>query len=154
MRSFTTFTWYGKSRHPQHYRCPEACGGPYRMGVNGAYNTVEGNVSAYNTVRVRVVAEYCTGYGPWYRGLTLCALACFFRSSPGSFRAGIPGRMAPVSPGHASRRRVVSRVSANPDRRRGVGIGSSALGQPFDRRGRPEAAGVRSERSGRRGGPK
>ena len=33
------------------------------MGVNGAYNTVEGNVGAYNTVRVRVVAEYCIGYG-------------------------------------------------------------------------------------------
>ena len=72
------FTWYGKSRRPQHYRCPEACGGPYRMGVNGAYNIVEGNVGAYNTVRVRVVAEYCTGYGPWYCGLTLCALARFF----------------------------------------------------------------------------
>ena len=34
------------------------------MGVNDAYNTVEGNVGAYNTVRVRVVAEYYTGYGP------------------------------------------------------------------------------------------
>ena len=46
------------------------------MGVNGAYNTVEGNVGAYNTVCVRAVAVYCsfrrTGYGPWYRGLT-CA---------------------------------------------------------------------------------
>ncbi|XP_066334109.1 BURP domain-containing protein 9-like [Miscanthus floridulus] len=31
------------------------------MGVNGAYNTVEGNVGAYNTVRVRVVVEYYTG---------------------------------------------------------------------------------------------
>jgi len=69
------------------------------MGVNGAYNTVEGNVGAYNTVHVRVVAEYCTGYGPWYRGLTLCALACFFHSSPGSFRAGVPGRMALVGSG-------------------------------------------------------
>jgi len=113
------------------------------MGVfSGAYNTIEGNVSTYNIVRVSVVVEYYTGYGPWYRGLTLCALACFFRLSPGSFRAGVPGRMAPVGPGRASRRRVVSRVSANPDRRRGVGIGSSALGQPSDRRGRPEAAGV------------
>ena len=41
---------------------------------NGAYNTVEENVGAYNTVYVRAVAEYCscrcTGYGPWYRGLT------------------------------------------------------------------------------------
>ena len=62
------FTWYGKSRRPQHYRCPEACGGPYRMGVKGAYNTVEGNVGAYNIVCVRAVAEHCSrrcsGYGP------------------------------------------------------------------------------------------
>ena len=34
-------------------------GEPYRMGVDGAYNTVEGNVGAYNTVCVRAVAEYC-----------------------------------------------------------------------------------------------
>ena len=81
---------------------PRGMWGPYRMGVNGAYNIVEGNVGAYNTVRVRVVAEYCTGYGPWYRGLTPCALACFFRSSPGSFRAGVPGRIASVGPGRAS----------------------------------------------------
>ena len=60
VRSFTMFTWYGKSRHPQHCRCPEACGGPYRMGVNGAHNTIEENVSAYNTVCVRAVAEYCS----------------------------------------------------------------------------------------------
>ena len=44
------FTWYGKSRRPQHYRCPEACGGPYRMGVNGAHNTVEVKADAYNTI--------------------------------------------------------------------------------------------------------
>ena len=70
------FAWYGKSRRPLHYRCPEACGGSYRMGVNGAYNTIEGNVGTYNTVCVRAVAEYCfcrcIGYGPWYRGL-ICA---------------------------------------------------------------------------------
>ena len=30
-RGFTMFAWYGKCRRPQHYRCPEACGGalPY-----------------------------------------------------------------------------------------------------------------------------
>ena len=27
VRSYTIFTRYGKSRCPQHYRCPEACGG-------------------------------------------------------------------------------------------------------------------------------
>ena len=32
-------------------------GGPYRMGVNGAHNTVEENVGACNTVCVREVAE-------------------------------------------------------------------------------------------------
>ena len=68
------FTRYGKSRRPQHCQCPEACGGPYRMGVNGAHNTVEGNAGAYNTVCIRAVAEYCscrcTGYGPWYNGLS------------------------------------------------------------------------------------
>ena len=58
VRSLTMFTWYGKSWRPQHYRCLEACGGPYRMGVNGAHNTVEENVDAYNTVCVRAVAEY------------------------------------------------------------------------------------------------
>ena len=35
---------------------------------NGAYNTVEINVGAYNTVCVRAVVEHCsrrcTGYGP------------------------------------------------------------------------------------------
>ena len=40
------------------------------MGVNGAHNTVEENVGAYNTVCVREVVEYyfckCIGYGPWY----------------------------------------------------------------------------------------
>ena len=43
------------------------------MGVNGAYNTVEGNVGAYNTICARTIAEYCSyrriGHG---RGLT-CA---------------------------------------------------------------------------------
>ena len=35
------FTRYGKCRHPQHCRCPEARGGElYRMGFNGAHNTV------------------------------------------------------------------------------------------------------------------
>ena len=51
------------------------------MGVNGAHNTIEENVGAYHTVRVREVAKYyfcrCTGYGPWYRGLT-CALCLAF----------------------------------------------------------------------------
>ena len=64
------------------------------MGVNGAHNTVEGNVGAYNTVCVRAVAEYYScrhiGYGPWYHGLTcapwlafsVCPLVLSERASP------------------------------------------------------------------------
>ena len=50
-------------------------GEPYRMGVNGAHNTVR-KISVPTTLCVREVAKYCfyrrIGYGPWYRGLT-CA---------------------------------------------------------------------------------
>ena len=45
------FTRYGKSRRPQHCRCPEECGGPYRMRVNGAHNTI-GKMSAPTTLFV------------------------------------------------------------------------------------------------------
>ena len=76
----------------------------------------------------------------------LCALACFFCLSPGSFRAGVSGRTVPVGPGRASRRRAVSRVSANPDRRRGVRVGSSALGQAF-RSERPSGGGWSPKRA-------
>ena len=42
-------------------------GVPYHMRVNGAHNTVGGNVGAYNIVCAREAAEYgfcrCTGYG-------------------------------------------------------------------------------------------
>ena len=76
------FTRYGKFRRPQHCRCLEACGGFYHMGFSGAYNTVEENVGAYNTVCVRAVVEYCsyrrTGDGPWYRGLTCVPYLSFF----------------------------------------------------------------------------
>ena len=55
------FTRYGKSWCPYRYRCPETRGGPYRMGVLAApYNTVEGDVGAYNTVCARVATEYCS----------------------------------------------------------------------------------------------
>ena len=43
------FTWYGKCWCPQHCRCLEACGGPHRMGVNGAHNTV-GKMSVPTTL--------------------------------------------------------------------------------------------------------
>ena len=71
------FTRYGKFRRPQHCRCLETCGGPYRMGVNGVHNIIGSigeNVGAYNIVCIREVTEYCfcrcIGYGPWYRDLT------------------------------------------------------------------------------------
>ena len=46
----------------------------------------------------------------WYRGLTLCAVSPF---APSPFRAGIPGRIALVGTGHASRRRAVSRLATS-----------------------------------------
>ena len=75
-----------------------------------------------------------------------CALACFLRSSPGPFRAGVPGRMAPIGPGRASRRRAMSRVSVNPGRRRGVRVRSSASGQAF-RSERPPGGGWSPKRA-------
>ena len=94
------FTWYGKSRRQQHYRCPEACGGPYRMGVTGAHNTVEGK---YRRLQYYLCQDGCRvlflqAYRVWslVSWFDLCALACFLRLSPGPFRAGVPGRMAPV----------------------------------------------------------
>ena len=43
-----------------YYRCPEVCGGLFAVWEpNGAYNTVDTNVGAYNTVCVRAVEEHC-----------------------------------------------------------------------------------------------
>ena len=62
------FTRYGKSWCPYHDRCPETRGGFTVWEPNDAYNTVDTNVDAYNTVCVRAVEEHCsrrrTGYGP------------------------------------------------------------------------------------------
>ena len=136
------FTWYGKSRRPQHYRCLEACGGPYRMGVNGTHNTV-GKMSTPTTLFVSGRLQSTVPVGDRVRSLVswfdLSALPCFLRSFPGPFRAGVPGELVPVGSGCASRRRAVSRVFTYPSRRRGVGVRSSALARPSGRRGRPEA---------------
>jgi len=109
-------TRYGKSRRPQHCRCPEAYGGPYRMGVNGAHNTVEGNVGAYNTVCVRAVTEYCSMQGmvPGTVVLTCESCLAFLRMFPGLYRAGIPGRLISVGSDHASQRRTMSKGWAYP----------------------------------------
>ena len=126
-------------------------GEPYHMGVNGADNIVEENVGAYNTAwvlscqrgrRVLFLQVYkVRSPVSWF---DLCALPCFLRSFPISFRASIPGRLVPVGSDCASRRRTVSRVFTYPGRRHGVGVGSSALARPSGRRGYLEAAGVRA----------
>ena len=69
-------------------------------------------------------------YKVWsrYHGLT-CALPSPF--APGPFRAGVPGRMAPVGPGRASRRRAASRLPMGPQSGSRVRVGSSILGQAF-----------------------
>ena len=68
----------------------------------------------------------------------LCALPYFLRPFPGPFRAGVPGQLVLAGSDCASQRRAVSKVFAYPGRRRGVGVGSSALARPSSRRGRPE----------------
>ena len=128
---------------------------PYES-FSGPYNTVEGDVGAYNIVCVRVAAEYCSVQGmvPGTVVLTCEPCLAFLRTSSDFYRAGIPGQMAPVGSERTGRRRAVSRVPANPDRRRGVRAESSVLGQAF-RSERPSGGGwSRSERSGRRGGSK
>ena len=71
-----------------------------RVFLIGAYNTVEVNVGAYNTICGRAVVKYySTGYGPWCHGLTCEPCLVFLRTSSGSFRAGVPGRMALVGSG-------------------------------------------------------
>ena len=124
---------------------------------SGPYNTIEGDVDAYNTVCVRVAAEYCSMQGmvPGIVVLTCEPCLAFLRTSSGSYRTGVPGRMAPVGSECAGRRRAVSRVPTSPGRR-DTGLESKVAlwARPSDRRGRPEAAGGRSECSDRSGGPK
>ena len=55
--------------------------------------------------------------------LTCEPCLAFLRMPSGSFRAGILGRMAPVSPQCTGRRRVVSWLPASPGRRVGVAVG-------------------------------
>ena len=67
VRSPTLCTRYGEPWHP--LSMPRGMWGLFAIWEpNGAYNTVDINVGAYNIVCVRVVEEYCsrrcTGYGP------------------------------------------------------------------------------------------
>ena len=120
---------------------PRGTWGPYRMGFVGAYNTIEANVGAYNTVCATTVVEYCsnrhTGHGhgltcaPWLAfSVRLLVLSEPMSRSESSSRlwsrqsekSGVQGPYEPRSEG------------------RGVGVRSSALGQAF-----------RSERTSRGG---
>ena len=104
---------------------PRGTWGSYRTGVlTGAYNTVEVNVGAYNTVCGRVVVlHYSAKYGPWCHGLTCEPRPTFLRTPFGSFRAGVPGRMAPVDTGAPVGEKQWAGFSMNPGRRHGVGVG-------------------------------
>ena len=66
-----------------------------------------------------VATEYCFTQGmvPGTVVLTCEPCLAFLRTSSGSYRAGIPGRMAPVGSECAGRRRAVSRVPTSPGRR-------------------------------------
>jgi len=66
----------------------------------------------------------------------LSALPYFLHLFPGPYRAGIPGRLVPVSSDRASRRRAVSRGLTHPRSETQVGVRRSALARPFGRRGR------------------
>ena len=108
------------------------------MGVDGAHNTI-GKMSTPTTL-LGEVAGYCpAGVQGTVLGIVvdLSALPYFLRPFPGPRRAGVPGRLVPVGPDCARRRRAISRGSAHPRRR-----GRSRkwwLARPFGRRGRPEA---------------
>ena len=133
------------------------------MGVNGAHNTVGENVGAYNTAwvlssqggrRVLFLQVYRVR-SPVLR-FDLCALPYFLRPFPGSYRAGVPGRLVPVGSDCASRRGAVSRGSVFFRSEKRVGVRSDILARPFGRRGRPEVGwrpkrALRSERQARVG---
>ena len=96
-------------------------GEPYRMGVNGAHNTVGENVSAYNTAWVlscqggrRILFLLVYRVRSPILQFDLCALPYFLRPFLGPYRAGIPGRLVPVGSNCTSWRRVVSRGLAHP----------------------------------------
>ena len=136
-------------------------GEPYRMGVNGAYNTVGENVGAYNTTWALSWQGGCRVlflqvYRVWslVLRLDLCALPYFLRPYPGPQRAGVPGWWVPVGSNRAGRMRALSSGSVHPRSKTRVKVGSGVwpslpIGEAIWRRARD-----RSERSGRRGGPK
>ena len=134
-------------------------GEPYRIGVNGAHNTVGENVSAYNTAWVlscqggrRVLFLQVRRVLSLVLLFDLCALPYFLRPFPGPYPAGVPGRSVLVGSDRASQRRVVSRGLAHPRSETQVGDESRVwlglpVGEAVQRWARDQ-----SERSGRRGG--
>ena len=84
------FTWYGKSWSLYRNRCPETRGGL----------TIWEFLTAPTILCVRVVAEhyFVQGMVPGIVVLTCEPCLAFLRTPSGSFRAGVPGRMAPVGP--------------------------------------------------------
>ena len=116
-------------------------GGPYRMGVNGAHNTV-GKISAPTTLlgfcHARKVAGYCSaGVHGTVLGIAvdLSALLYFLRPFPGPYRAGVPGQSVPVGFDCFSQRGVVSRGSTYSRSEKRVGVRSGVLARPSGRRG-------------------
>ena len=121
------------------------------MGVNGAHNTVGENDGAYNTAWVlscqggrRVLFLQVYRVRSLVLRFDLCTLSYFLCPFPSPYRAGVPGRLVPVSSDCASRRRAVSRGSAHP-RRRGS-ESEVVFGQAF-RSERPSGGGPESEAS-------
>ena len=66
-----------------------------------------------------VAVEYCFVQGKVPGTVVLTCEPClgFLHMFSGSYRAGVPGRMAPVGSECAGRRRAVSRVPTSPGRR-------------------------------------
>ena len=140
------FTQYGKCRRPQHCRCPEACGEPYRMAVNGAHNTVWKNIGAYNTAWALLCQGGCRVlFLQVYRvrslvlQFDLCALPYFLCPFPSPHRVGVPGRLVPVGSECVSWRRAVSKGLVHSQLETWVEVRSSALARPSGRRGHPKA---------------
>jgi hypothetical protein len=148
---------YGKWRHPQHCWCPEACRVVLPcspgMGIDGAHNTVGQNIGAHNTAWVliglegcrapfwhvlSVLSYRCTGYGPWYYGLTwafcLTCSACFLEPH----RAGILGRSVLVDFTMLVGEESYAVVGCIPGRRRGS-ESAALLARPSGRRGGSES---------------
>ena len=118
------------------------------MGVNGTHNTIEGNIRAYNTSHVRAVTEHYSVQGmvPGIVVLTCEPCLAFLRTPSGSFRAGVPGRMALVGAECAGSRRAVSKVPTSPGWRDAgseseVGLGAGPpIGEAVRRRLEPESS--------------